>query len=385
MAKDKSKPKPKSKPKSAGKGKPEKKKKTKRKLGCFYVLLLLFICGAAFLISSNKKTGDYVEKKAPAVKFVIDVSVPIAKDVTEKSIPIVKKYAVKAGEVVRQTYDNVTEKINDTNDESENDTGYIDDNNPEVLTICSFNIRIFSDGSRDDEELQSIVQILKSYDLIAIQELRDKEILKRTVKALKNLGYKYDYEISQKVGRGVKEQYAFLYRKDKVKVIQGGRLYSEDDDEFIREPYFATFKSGNFDFTLVTVHVLFGDSKKDRRPELMELADVYEYLQSKDQDEQDIILLGDFNMSPSDKGWDNLKQIPTMKHILKWPSKTTIQDSSLYDNFWFQKKYVKEFVKCGINKFDEILFGNNDKLASRTVSDHRPIWGTFYIKVEDDD
>jgi endonuclease/exonuclease/phosphatase family metal-dependent hydrolase len=364
-----------------GKKKPKKQKKIKRKLGCLFIILLLLVCGAAFLIYNNKEIGSYVEEKVPTVKTVIDISVPVAEDITEKSIPVIKEYAVKAGNIAYKIY----EKLDDASKNSEDDAESIDSSNLDELIICSFNIRIFSDGSRDNDELKTIVQILKLYDLIAIQELRDKQILKRTVKALKNMGYKYDYEISGKVGRGVKERYAFLYRKDKVEVIESGRLYTENNDEFIREPYYATFKSGNFDFTLVTVHVLFGDSKKDRRPELLELANVFEYLQNKDDDEQDIILLGDFNMPPSDKGWDKLKQVSTMKHILKRPSKTTIQDSSLYDNFWFQKKYVKEYSSCGVYKFDEVLFDNDDKVASRTVSDHRPLWGKFVITKEDDD
>ena len=40
------------------------------------------------------------------------------------------------------------------------------------VSIASFNIRIFSTGSRNDAELALIVDRLEQFDLIAIQELR---------------------------------------------------------------------------------------------------------------------------------------------------------------------------------------------------------------------
>lgn len=120
------------------------------------------------------------------------------------------------------------------------------------IKIASFNIRVFSNNSRDDEELGYIADILEKYDLIAIQELRDEEVLKRTVVILENRGKEYEYEISDKVGRAVKERYGFLYRKGIVKKVNEGRLYEEENDEFIRQPFYATFKAKNFDFTLIT-------------------------------------------------------------------------------------------------------------------------------------
>ena len=38
----------------------------------------------------------------------------------------------------------------------------------------------------------------------------------------------------------------------------------------------------------------------------------------------------------------------------------------------------------GIERFDEIHFGNDDAAASLPVSDQRPVWGTFHIDIDDD-
>lgn len=253
------------------------------------------------------------------------------------------------------------------------------------LRVCSFNIRVFSNKSRDDNELDYITNLLEACDITAIQELRDEDVLRRTVAMLERRGYPAAYDISAPVGRGVKERYAFLYRADKVAQTAPGRLYPDERDEFIREPYFASFRSGEFDFTLLTIHLLYGKSKNDRRPELERLAQVYDYAQAADPGEQDIILLGDFNFAPDDHGWHNLTRLPTMTALLNDPVRTTVTDTSLYDNFWFETRHVREYTgQVGVWNFDETMFGNDDNRAKLAVSDHRPIWAVFSTVVDDD-
>ena len=254
------------------------------------------------------------------------------------------------------------------------------------ITIASFNIRIFSNNSRSDAELAKIADLLQNYDVIAIQELRDEQVLGRTAEILRQRGIEYGYEVNNPVGRGVKERYAFLYRRDRVQLLHAGRLYQEQHDEFIREPFYATFDSGEFDFTLLTIHVLFGDSEAERRPEIEELASVYQAVQDADPAEQDVILMGDFNFPPDDEGFSNLKAVPTMTFLIAPPAKTTISDTSLYDNFWFQSQHVREYVgRAGVERYDETMFNNDDHVASKAVSDHRPIWAKFRITGPDDD
>ena len=42
----------------------------------------------------------------------------------------------------------------------------------------------------------------------------------------------------------------------------------DPNDAFLREPYFATFRAGLFDFTAIAVHVIWGDSVNGRRREV---------------------------------------------------------------------------------------------------------------------
>ena len=255
-----------------------------------------------------------------------------------------------------------------------------------TLRLASWNIRIFSDGSRDDDELDYIAKVLIEYDFIAIVELRDEKVLKRTEAMLQDMGRDYDYLVSSPVGRGVKERYAFLFDPQMVNVIEDGEVFPDPNDAFIREPYFATFKAGEFDFTVIAVHIIWGDSVAQRRGELKELANVYQQIQADDDAEQDVILVGDFNRNPGNRsGYGPLLSIPSMGHLFKPPQKSHIKDTSLYDNIFFQMDYVSEYTgESGIDRFDEIHFGNDDTQALKAVSDHRPVWGIFHTHTDDD-
>ena len=128
----------------------------------------------------------------------------------------------------------------------------------QTISVASWNIRIFSTGSRDDAELELICDRLQQFDLIAIQEVRDREVVNRTLALLGQRGAAYDALVSEQVGRGVKERYAFLWRQDAVQALGEGVVWPDDGDLFIREPYIATFRAGHFDFTLITLHAIFG-------------------------------------------------------------------------------------------------------------------------------
>ncbi len=299
---------------------------------------------------------------------------PLVKDIRTTSVNIFKNIQQKIAETSKYLFNNIAK-----NDQ-------IPDENPNNILISSFNIRILSDKSRSDREVALIGDIIKNYDIIAIQEVRDEKILKRLISYLQQQGIIYGYEISNPVGKTSTERYAYIYRVNKIKLSKRGKIYNDPDDKFIREPFYATFKAKAFDFTLSTIHVLVGRNEKERTPEIIELAQVYKNIQTEDPAEQDIILMGDFNMPPDDHGFQNLLAINSMTCLIKHPFKTTIGDVSLYDNIWFQKKYVKEFTgNAGLYKFDTRVFKGDIREAKRSVSDHRPIWGEFNITGMDDD
>ena len=264
------------------------------------------------------------------------------------------------------------------------------DDDPSVLKLAAWNIRIMSNKSRTDTELTQIARTLADYDFIAIVELRDEIVLQRTQRILSQMGKTYDYEFSPAVGRSSKERYAFLYKPSVVSVVKRGELYpdaADSKDNFARDPYWATFRAGEFDFSVIAVHVIWGDRVGPRKAEVRALADVYQYVQEANGDEEDVLLLGDFNRNPNDaEAYSRIMAIPSMIGLFELPQKSHIRDSSLYDNIFFQKNHVKEYLnRSGIDRFDETDFGNNDKAANLAVSDHRPVWAVFSTTRDDDD
>ena len=308
---------------------------------------------------TNRKTGEYHyhgKAKPPALDKVTP-STPSSLNEVEVAPPAVAQGAI--GQVSRRS----------------------------ALKLAAWNIRILSDRSRNDAELHQIAQTLIDYDLIAISELRDEKVLKRIQRILSESGAEYGYLISDPVGRqgsSYRERYAFLYYKGLVSVVQDGAFYpdaADGEDDFVRDPYWATFRAGKFDFSVIVVHVVWGDTVAGRQAEVMELADVYEYVQQANGAEDDVLLVGDFNREPDDNvAYANLMALPSMTGLFKLPNKSHIRDSSLYDNIFFQTQYVTEYLgSSGIDKFDETDFGNDDKAANLAVSDHRPIWAVFRI------
>ena len=264
------------------------------------------------------------------------------------------------------------------------------DDDPSALKLAAWNIRIMSNNSRTDAELMAIARTLMDYDFVAIVELRDETVLKRTQQILLQMGKAYQYQLSPAVGRGVKERYAFLYREDRVNVVEQGKLYpdaADGIDHFSRDPYWATFRAGAFDFSVIVVHVIWGDTVGPRKAEVRALADVYRYVQEANGDEEDVLLVGDFNRNPNDtETYSPLMAIPSMTRLFDLPQKSHIRDSSLYDNIFFQTGFVTEYLNSsGIDRFDETDFGNDDKAANLAVSDHRPVWAVFGTTLEDDD
>ena len=256
-----------------------------------------------------------------------------------------------------------------------------------TLKLAAWNIRNLSDASRTNAELNQIVHILIDYDFIAISELRDEKVLKRVQKILSKAGAEYDYQISEPVGRegeARRERYAFLYAKGLVSVVTDGMLYpdaADGEDDFVRDPYWATFRAGQFDFSVIVVHVDWDKVADVKRAEVMELADVYRHVQAANGAEDDVLLVGDFNRNPDDeKAYGELLKLPSMTHLFRLPQKSHIGDSNLYDNIFFQTDYVTEYTgRSGIDKFDETDFGNDDAAARLAVSDHRPVWAVFCI------
>ena len=257
-----------------------------------------------------------------------------------------------------------------------------------TVDLAAWNVRLFSDKSRDPTEVKRIAEVLINYDVVALVELRDEQVLKRTVRQLEAMGRGYEYLISPPVGRHMKERFGFLYDPSFVTVVAPGQVFDDGahrNDDFIRDPYFATFRAGSFDFTAIAVRVIWG-KVEERQREIQNLAELYLNLQHADANENDVILLGDFNHNPDDgRAFAPLQSIPSMIYLFDLPLTSHVEDASLHDNIFFQSGHTAEYTgESGIDKFDETDWANKDRAASQAVSDRRPVWARFWMHLDDD-
>lgn len=248
------------------------------------------------------------------------------------------------------------------------------------IKIATWNIRDLN-KEKPKDALSDIANIMKSYDIIAVQEAEEVAPLFEIMDRMPGYRLIFSKRVGGSLGYG--EHYAFFYKASKVELKKNGYIFDDSADEFVREPFIASFKSGNFDFTLINIHVLYGgrDPSK-RRKEIEKLDDIINYVQMKNADEEDVILIGDFNFPRDDIGW----QIKTHRAIVGPSQKTMIRDSSSYDNIWINPKATYEYKGVfEVYKYDEVLYNNNDSLIQNKISDHRPVYAVFNTSLADDD
>ncbi|MGL2986361.1 endonuclease/exonuclease/phosphatase family protein [Flavobacterium sp. RSSA_27] len=285
------------------------------------------------------------------------------------------------------------------------------------LLIATWNIRGFGDitrkwtssptdsPKRDLHSLVCIAEIIKRFDVIAVQEV--KANLKGLRDVLKVLGSDWSLiltDVNQgDVGNGERMAYLFDTRRvnlsglacelvvpdEWTKTINKGML----DKQFVRSPYAVSFRAQNQTFILVTLHILFGNTSSDR---ITELKGIAKWLASWADDvnayHQNLIALGDFNI---DKRGDLLNQTFISEGLYIPPAlqndkvtRSIFDETKYYDQIaWFQNSNKKnnlslEFITGGNYDFIKTALSNrglNKQALSFMLSDHYPLWAEFKL------
>jgi endonuclease/exonuclease/phosphatase family metal-dependent hydrolase len=276
---------------------------------------------------------------------------------------------------------------------------------PATITLASFNLLHL--GWNNGKNLDDLAAILARYDIIALQEvmkksgndddpLFDLKLVRDKVQALtaSDGAPVWEFQVtSESLGRSTyREYYAILYRTDRVQYVGGASVFADEHDVFIREPFFATFRAGNFDFTLITMHAIGpGDPLLDA--EISGLKKVFLSVQDGSACENDVLLVGDFNKPADKSAWAELRTIPTIRNLIPSTTKTSIGKSGManaYDNIWIQDQHTDwEYSgNSGAYYYFNDLYAdaaNRYQRARTVLSDHVPVWAEFRTDLEDDD
>ncbi|KAM9261827.1 deoxyribonuclease-1-like 2 [Cariama cristata] len=250
------------------------------------------------------------------------------------------------------------------------------------LRIGAFNIQAFGDTKMSNEGVAGIiVSILRRYDVVLVQEVRDSDLsaVTQLMEQLNSVSTSlYDYEISGPLGRdNYKEMYLFIYRTDVVSVVDTYQ-YEDPQDVFSREPFILRVsvpRSKAEEFVLVPLH----SAPHDAVTEIDALYDVYLAIVSK-WGTDNIMFLGDFNadcayVQPSDWSAIRLRTSDIFKWLLPDGTDTTVGKSDCaYDRIVVCGAKLKRSIvpnSAAIYNFQRAFQLEQEEALA--VSDHYPV------------
>ncbi len=245
------------------------------------------------------------------------------------------------------------------------------------LKIVSWNLQNFG-KSKSDDEINYIAVKLKSYDVIAIQEVvaghGGAQAVARLSQELNRKGNNWDYAISDSTTSSAykTERYAFIWNTSKVKKNGVAWLEQKYSLEIDREPFYCTFEVNKKQFTLVNFHAI----TKSKQPETE--IKYFKFLPSQYPD-LNLIFLGDFNCPQSHTVFFPLRKMgyESILHNQKTSLKQECSENnclaSEFDNMFFDAK------KCRVQDVMVIKFYEDFESLhdARKISDHVPIAATF--------
>lgn len=233
-------------------------------------------------------------------------------------------------------------------------------------------------GYNNNKDYGQVADVVSRFDLVGLQEIMDRPAIDELVATLeRQTGDAWDSTVSHEVGRSsYKEAYAFVWRTSAVQHEEGDAVYLDPGDRFAREPYssvFADRESGKT-FVMGIIHIVFGDSRADRRPEIRALDRYWAWL--NESYDMPAVLAGDFNTPPGDPAWRELRDDaqPLITRGATTIGTTAGEYVSLYDNIWVQPGRL-DVTSAGIGVFPTWLEITN-AAARDHVSDHLPVYFT---------
>jgi endonuclease/exonuclease/phosphatase family metal-dependent hydrolase len=262
---------------------------------------------------------------------------------------------------------------------------------------------------RDLSNLLCIAEVVRRFDVIAVQEVRRSAQAFLAMLAVLGQGWAFLVTDVTRGRQGNNERLAFVFDRQRVRPsgLACELVVAAEDagipeptlqGQFARTPYAVSFAAERGVFTLVTLHVLYGQGPADRVAELQRIASwLAGWATEGDAWGTNLIALGDFNIDRRD---DPLYQAFTSTGLrppagLHHVPRTIFDDPDpsappdhrhFYDQVaWFVDipsvpALTLGYENAGMFNFaDGLIPATNTLQLSWRISDHFPLWVEFLL------
>ena len=276
------------------------------------------------------------------------------------------------------------------------------------LIIGTWNLRNFgrihprwteNPGSpkRNYRALASIAEIVRRFDVVAIQEVkRDTSGIRTLVDEF--LGPSWGVLLSDVScgDRGNEERLAYVYDRRRVtpsglagEIVLPPTPVGDPAEQFDRTPYIVGFRAGDEHFALLTVHIRYGGRPADRLGELQALArhtasELRDRAKTAGSEEANLIVLGDFNIDQRGAGnplFDAFVSTGLTVPDKLMNVKTTYgAEAKHYDQIaWFMGSMdLLSENRAGVVDHSGTVFKElTARQVTDRISDHFPLWVEF--------
>lgn len=243
--------------------------------------------------------------------------------------------------------------------------------------MCSWNLKNFG-KSKTDAEIELIAELVRNFDVLAIQEVvagpGSAQAVARLADELNRKGSQWDYSISNptKSSPYRSERYAYLWKSSKFKKIGEAWLANEYEQEIEREPYFIRFRMGKETVTLVNFHAIPKKHQPEREVKYFKFFPTH-------YPNDNLVFVGDFNIPQSHSVFNPLKKMGYVSVFKN--QKTTLRQkcirgdclASEFDNILYNSNKLTLLTSDVIHFYKQF----NDLRQARLLSDHIPLYAEF--------
>lgn len=245
----------------------------------------------------------------------------------------------------------------------------------QYVKLLSWNIRDFG-GSKDETELEVMANVMKDYDIVAIQEVvtnpKGVQTLAKLADILNRKGARWDYKYSDPTDSPPykTERYAYLWKTKKAKLIGEPWLWSAAAGFIDREPFFARFEVDTRPLLLVNYHARRYDTQPEREIKYFrQLPDEYP--------DEILVFMGDFNVKPKHTVFNPLKKMG-YRQVLK-KEKTTLKRKCNKKGIYVHRSIDNILYPAQKTLFEnggvvDFVGGCDQLLERRKISDHLPVF-----------